>query len=361
MDEFRRMTPEEEQQFRKRKTLKTAIIVCSIAMVVLICLMLFLQAQDAKTFKLFVNNNPNPVPVSGAFIISENGENYIAAEEFANIIGYRYRKGSYGSFSQNEQGAAYMQNDYEVAAFAANSNVLKKYIEVDSQLDPKYTGITVLSQNGYSETTTLELNVIEKNGIIYLPVKCLPDICNTSASFNGNQLYISTLPYLIELAKVKAGEYKYDTISGDYENLRALAYGMMVVMDKGNLGVVGLYNRDDYNVPDQYDKIVFNQNVKEFLVTKGNKVGILDAEGKSVIDIDKNYEEISVLSDRLGLYLVSEDEQYGVLNRNGKEVVYPEFDSVGITEDIINKYKIKTDDLIYIPYDTMIVARDGSI
>ena len=168
MDEFRRMTPEEEQQFKRRKTLKSAIIVCSIVMIVLICLMLFLQAQDAKTFKLFVDNNPNPISVSGAFIISENGESYIAAEEFANIIGYRYRKGSYGSFSQNEQGAAYMQNDYEVAAFSTNSNVLKKYIDVDAQLDPKYTGITVLSQKGYSETTTLELNIIEKNGIIYI-------------------------------------------------------------------------------------------------------------------------------------------------------------------------------------------------
>ena len=358
MDEFRRMTPEEEQQFRKRKTLKSAIIVCVIALVVLLILMLFLQSKDSKTFKLFVNDVQ--APVSASFIIVENGEYYVAAEEFSNLIGYRYRKGSYGSFSQNEENAAYLQNDYEVAAFSADSNVLKKYIDVDSTLDPKYTGITVLSQNGYSETTTLNLNVIEKNGVIYIPVNCLADICNSLATFKGNQLYVYTLPHLIEVAKMKAGEYKYDTISGDYENLRALPYGMMVVMDNNNYGVVGLYNKDAYNVPDQYDKIVFNQNVKEFLVTKGNKVGILNTEGKSVIDISKNYEEISVLSDRLGLYLVSEDDQLGVLNRNGKEIVYPEFDSVGITEELINKYRIKTDDIIYIPYDTMIVARDGS-
>ena len=359
MDEFRRMTPEEEQQFRKRKTLKSAIIVCLIILAVLIVLMLILQSKDAKTFKLFVDSNPNPIPVSGAFIISENGETYIAAEEFSNIIGYRYRKGSYGAFSQNEDNAAYMQNDYEVASFSAGSNVLKKYIDVDSGLDPNSTGITVLSPDGYSETTTLSLDIIEENGIIYLPVKCLPDICNTLATFKGNHLYVYTLPHLILIAQSKAVEYKYDTISGDYENLRALPYGMMVVMDNDNYGVVGLYNKDDYNIPDQYDKIVFNQNVKEFLVTRGNKVGILDAEGKSVIDIDKNYEEISVLSDRLGLYLVSEDEHKGVLNRDGKEIVYPEFDSVGITEELIDKYKIKTDDIIYIPYDTMIIARDG--
>lgn len=358
MDEFRRMTPEEEQQFRKRKTLKVGIIVCTIILVVLVVLMMMLQSQDAKTFKLFINDVQ--VQVSGDFIITENGENYIAAEEFANLINYRFRKGSYGEFSQNEENAAYMQNDYEVAAFSAGSNVLKKYIDVDSQLDPNTTGITVLSQNGYAETTTLSLDIIEKNGIIYIPVNCINDICNSTAQFNGNQLHVYTLPYLIEVAKVKAGEYKYDTISGDYENLRALAYGMMVVMDNDNYGVVGLYNRDDHNIPDQYDKIVFNQNVKEFLVTRRNKVGILNSEGKSVIDIDKNYEEISVLSDRLGLYLVAEDEQYGVLNRDGKEIVYPEFDSVGITEEVLDEYKIKTDDIIYIPYDTMIVVRDGS-
>lgn len=357
MDEFRRMTPEEEQQFRKRKTLKSAIVVCLIILAVLIVLMLILQSKDAKTFKLFVDDNQ--VQVSGMFIIVEDDEYYVAAEEFSNLIGYRYRKGNYGAFSQNEENAAYMQNDYEVAAFSADSNVLKKYIDVDSGLDPNSTGITVLSPDGYSETTTLSLNIIEKNGTIYLPVECLPDICNTLPMFKGNQLHVYTLPYLIVAAQSKAAEYKYDTISGDYENLRALPYGMMVVMDNDNYGVVGLYNRDDYNIPDQYDKILFNQNVKEFLVTKGNKVGILNAEGKSVIDIDKNYEEISVLSDRLGLYLVSVDEQMGVLNRNGKEIVYPEFDSVGITEELIDKYKLKTDDIIYIPYDTMIIARDG--
>ena len=358
MDDFRRMTPEEEQIYKKRKTIKSALIVSIVLFVVLLILMFILQSKDAQTFKLFINDTQ--APVSGSFILYENGEAYVAAEELANLIGYRYQKGSYGSFSQNVENAAYIQNDYEVAAFTAGSNTLKKYIQVDSQLDPEVTGITVLSESGYSETTTLEIPVIEKNGIIYLPVKALNDICNSIASLEGNQLRVYSLPYLIELAKAKAGEYKYDQISGDYENLRALAFGMMVVADNNKYGVVGLYNRDDYNIPNQYDKILFNQNVKEFLVTQKNKVGILDSKGQSVIDIDKNYEEITVLSDRLSLYLVSEDEQYGVLNREGKEIVYPEFEEVGLSQDFVSKFDIKTDDLIYIPYDTMIIARDGA-
>ena len=356
MDEFRRITPEEEQQYRKKKTLLSAIVVCGILIIILFFIMLFLQSKDAKTFKLFINNNQ--VQVSNNFIITVDDEVYIAAEEFATLLGYKYQKGSYGSFSQNADGA-YIQNDYEVASFTIDSNELKKYIKVDSQLDSKYTGITVLSENGYCETTTLEAPIIQNNGITYIPLQCIDDICNASSSMENNTLNVYDLTFLIDLARTKAPEYKCDLISGDYENLRALAYGVIVVIDNDSYGVVGLYDKNAFNIPAKYDKIVFNQNVKEFLVSQGNKVGILNLKGESVIDIDNNYEDISVLSDRLGLYLVSEDDKYGVLNRDGKEIVYAEYDSVGIDQDTLQEFSIKTDDLIYIPYDTMIVAEDS--
>lgn len=356
MDEFRRMTPEEEQQYKKKKTLLTAIVVCGVLTILLLFIMLFLESKDSKTFKLFINDVQ--ASVSDSFIITVDDEVYIAVEEFSSLIGYKYQKGSYGSFSQNAN-AAYIQNDYEVASFTIDSNELKKYIKVDSQLDPEVTGITVLSENGYCETTTLEAPVIQNNGITYIPLQCIDDICNASSTMNGNVLNVYDLTYLIELARVKAPQYKCDLISGDYENLRALAYGVIVVIDNDSYGVVGLYDKNAFNIPAKYDKIVFNQNVKEFLVSQRNKVGILNLKGESVIDIDNNYEDISVLSDRLGLYLVSEDDKYGVLNRDGKEIVYAEYDSVGIDQETLEEFSIKTDDLIYIPYDTMIVAQDA--
>lgn len=354
MDEFRRITPEEQQQYRKKRTILSAIVVCGVLVILLAFAMMVLQSKDAKTFKLFINNVQ--VQVSSNFIITSNNEPYIAAEEFTALLGYRYQKGSYGSFTQNTD-SAYIQNDYEIASFTIGSQELIKYIKVSSEASS--SDITVLSENNYSETTTLESPIIENNGIIYIPLQCIDDICNSATNMDGNSLYIYDLNYLIEIAKVKAPEYKYDTISGDYENLRALAYGMMVVVDNDSYGVVGLYNKDEFNIPTQYDKIVFNQNVKEFLVTRGNKVGILSSEGESIIDIDNNYEDISVLNDRLGLYLVSEDEKYGVLNRDGKEVVYAEYDSIGINQDTLEEFSIKVDDLIYIPYDKIIVAEDA--
>ena len=360
MNEFRRMTPEEEQQYKRRKTILTSIVACVVILVVLIILLFILQAKDAKTFKLFINDGQIQLSNPDSFLITENGEQYVAAETLTSqFLGYRYQKGTYGSFAQSSDGV-YIQNDYEVAALTIGSNELKKYIKPATSLDPSWTGITVLSESGYCETTTMALPVIERNGIVYIPLKCINDICNSTWSYNNNSLYIYDFNYLISLATVKAPEYGFSRISGEYENLRALAYGMMVVIGRDDsYGVVGLYDKNAYNIPAQYSRIVFSQNVKEFLVSDGRKVGILNANGEIVIDIKNNYESISVLSDRLGLYLVSEDEKYGVLNRNGKEIVFVEYDSIGITNEILEEFNIKTDDLNYIPYDTMIVAEDA--
>lgn len=356
MNEFRRMTPEEEQQYRKKKVILVSMGICAVLAILILLLLMTLQAKEANSFKLFLNEKPVP-EVSDDFIITIDNESYVAAKELGELLGYRYQDGDYGSFGKDEE-SAYIQNDYEVASFSINSNQLKKYIKVASSLDPNVTGITVLSENGYCETTTLELPIIQNNGIIYFPLKCINDICNSISSFNNNSLYIYDLNYLIDFAKVKAVEYKCDTISGDYENLRALAYGMMVVIDNDSYGVHDLY-KDRYIFGTKYDQVIFNQNVKEFLVKDARTVGILNSEGETVVDINQNYENISVLSDKLGLYLVSEDEKMGVLNREGKEIVFAEYDSIGIEQDILDEFNIKTDDLIYIPYDTMIIVNDS--
>ena len=56
MNEFRRITPEEEQQYKRRKTILTSIVACVVILVVLFILLFILQAKDAKTFKLFIND-----------------------------------------------------------------------------------------------------------------------------------------------------------------------------------------------------------------------------------------------------------------------------------------------------------------
>lgn len=357
MDEFRRLTPEEEAIAVKRKKILVAIAMCGILLVILTIFVIILKAQDSKTFKLFVNGMQ--VRNSDSFLISQDGETYVAVKELAGYINYKYQNGEYSAFEESND-SGYIQSNYEVASFTSDSNVLKKYIKVSQTLNPAETGITVLSENGSCETTTLDKPILKINDMLYIPLSSLADICNCSYSMNGNIMNIYSLEYLIEQAKVLAPQLQYNSISGDYENLRALAYGMMVVYDGDNYGVVSMTNGESLMSP-KYTSIEFIQNVKEFFVKTKDGVGILNSKTEVVIP-PTDFDDIAVLSDELSLYLVSENGKYGILNREGKTIVHAEFDEVGIGQDIIESFDVDTDDLVYIPYDNLIVAkRDDNI
>ena len=221
MNEFRKLTPEEEQQYKRRKVILSFMGICSVILIVLVVLLFMLQAKEARTFKLFFNDEPvTQMANLETFLIEEDGEYYVAAESLTtHLLGYRYQRGTYGSFGQSNNGA-YIQNNYEVAAFTIGSNELKKYITPAAGIQ-----YNILSDAGYCETTTLELPIIEKNGIVYIPLKHLNDICNASWSFsNNNTLHIYDINKLIEIASQNAAAYGYTSISGEYENLRALSY-----------------------------------------------------------------------------------------------------------------------------------------
>ena len=130
-------------------------------------------------------------------------------------------------------------------------------------------------------------------------------------------MYIYDQNFLINLARTNASQFGFQSISGIYENMRALSYGMMVVSNGSLYGVVNLYNGADI-IGLKYTDMIFSQNVKEFFVKTvvdgENSVGIIDNSGKLVVS-PKNYNDIQVLSDELGLYLVDKNEDYGVLNR----------------------------------------------
>jgi hypothetical protein len=176
-------------------------------------------------------------------------------------------------------------------------------------------------------------------------------------------MYIYEQNYLINLAQNVAAERGYTSLSGVYENIRALAYGMCVVEKNDVYGVISIYNTNQI-LGFKYSDILFHQNVKEFFVKAlGNDgeetVGIVGSDGVSIIS-PKSYENIDVLSDDLGLYLVEKNNQYGVLNRNGDVVVHAEYDSIGLSDSVVSAMNMSSEDNRYVLFDnTIVVEKDG--
>ena len=332
MNEFDKMSVKRnEEKEKKKKMLLTGIAICVVLIIILAVMIIYYRKVDEKTFKLYIDDVQ--AQFGEGFYITNDGETYVRARDIASYIKWSYQNGEYGSYTE-DQNSGYIQNEYEVASFVAGSNILKKYIQVTAvpytdelgqQIEPYQTN----SSDGTLETTNLELPIISQNGQIYFPLKNLSDICNCRVNYeNPYRMYIYDQNFLINLARTNASQFGFQSISGIYENMRALSYGMMVVSNGSLYGVVNLYNGADI-IGLKYTDMIFSQNVKEFFVKTvvdgENSVGIIDDSGKLVVS-PKNYNDIQVLSDELGLYLVDKNEDYGVLNRKGDIIVHCEYE-----------------------------------
>ena len=367
MNEFDRLTQKRnEAKEKKKKMLLTGITICIITILVLAVMILYYQRLDARTFKLFVNDVQSQIS-DGFYFKNDKGETYVRAKDIANFIGWSYQNGEYGSFTE-DLNSGYIQNEYEIASFVAGSNILKKYIQVTATEYTDETGQVIEpyeanSENGTLETSTLELPIISQDGQIYFPLKNLSDICNCRVNYdNEYRMYIYDQKFLVNLAQVKAAEYGYQSVSGIYENMRALGYGMMCVSNGSMYGVVNIDTGANI-LGLKYNDMVFAQNVKEFFVktVTGDEetIGIINLNGNTVVQ-PKNYDNLQILSDSLGLYLVEKDGKYGVLSREGEVVVECEYDSIGLPEDVINDFNFSIETNKYILYDNSIVIEvDG--
>lgn len=365
MNEFdRTVSSKYEKKEKKKKVLLTGIIICIVLLIVLAAMIMYYQNVDAHTFKLYINDEQAQIG-EGFYIANDAGETYVRARDIAGYIGWSYQNGEYGSYTEDTN-SGYIQNGYEAASFVAGSNVLKKYIQVTATSYTNEAGeevkpFEVNSEEGTLETATLELPIISQNGQIYFPLKNLSDICNCLVNYeNPYRMYIYEQNFLINVAQTNAAQFGYQSISGVYENMRTLSYGMMVVSNGSLYGVVNLYNGSDI-IGSKYTDMVFAQNVKEFFVKTMNNgeesVGIIDIKGNSVVP-PRNYDNIQVLSDDLGLYLVEKDGKYGVLNRKGEVVVHSEYDSIGIPEELLTTFNFSVEDNKYLLFENQIVVED---
>lgn len=362
MNEFDRPKRNEAKE-RKKKALLTGIIMCIIIIVMLACLIMYYQNVDKHTFKLFIDEQKVGF-AEGFYFTNEAGETYVRARDIANLIGWKYENGEYGSYTEDTN-SGYIQNDYEIASFVAGETELKKYIQnnavaYDNELGEHIEPFETNTTNGTLETSTLELPVISMNEQIYFPLRSLNDICNCLVNYDDPfRMYIYEQNYLINIARTNAAQFGYKNVSSIYENIRLLAYGKMVVSNGSLYGVSNLFQNSTV-IGLKYKEMIYAQNTKEFfvktLLNNEESVGIINSLGEQVV-APKNFSNIRVLNDKLGLYLVEKDEQYGVLDKSGKVIIHCEYDEIGVPEDIISTFKFSVEDDKYLLFDKIIVVQ----
>ena len=346
-----------EKNTRQRRAVMISIVFCALLVVLLFFLIATIKHKDAITMKMFLNGTQVNIP-SG--LIKDYGKDgkYLDIKIISEMLGYEYTLGEYNKYNE-DPASCYFQDKAEIVAITADKNYYTKYLEFSSDYQfIKKMSITAKNPNGYKELFFVNKKVKLDKDRLYVSVEELPRMLNISLDWNNEyRLKINTLPNVVSsVIQKKVSKAGYTVVSGYFENYKAMLDGFAVVKSKEN-DLFGIYSIDSGKliVGTKYDDIKYIQSIKSFYIKANNAMGLVDSTGANIIDVKNGYSEISLLDEEEQLYLVKKDSQFGVVNKNGEEVIYPEYDKIGIDISKFNMDDITNGNLLYgkyIPYYT---------
>ena len=330
---------------KQKKTVLIIIIILSIILVFLIAATVAVKQKEANRFKTYYNGKEKIF--SNTFMKQANdGTYYINIKEMAELEGYTYNPGEYKKYEETEE-SCNVSKDIEIVSLVAGRDYF--YKTIDKTNSSEYTinnyaakagaknssySFPSTAANGSVETYEIEKPIELINGTLYAPVEIISDIFNVRVVQKEKSISIQSLSYVYYKASQTITDAGYTTMSGDFEDVKALIYDMAVISNGTYQGVLSLVDASKLIISTQYSELQFIQNSKEFLVTatgsnNSKTVGLISDEGKVIIKPTR-YDQISVLSDKNGLYLVKSGQNYGVLDRNGDIVVYVDYQEIGL-------------------------------
>ena len=326
----------DEKGEKVKKFLKISIIITVIIFFIVLALMIYLSYQDSKILKMYIDTKK--VAISDNLFSYDSESIYISIQDIAQLVGYTYYNGEYNKYTE-EQNKGYVSNKQEIAGFEAGLNTLYKGVATDN----------VQNYDWY----TLDAPVKIIQGKLYMTSKSFEKAFNSTFKYDQekNRIEIYTLPYLVATYEESViSNYKYAGLEKtNYNNQKAILDNMLVVKqaesekDKFKYGVVSLNNSPIIGV--KYDDIEYIEVASDFYVTVNAKKGIVSNTGAQ--KIEPNYDVIKVLDNDLRLYYVENSNMCGVLDRNGKKVVYMEYNKIGVASSLFPNDDIKNNMLLY--------------
>ena len=269
-------------------------------------------------------------------------------KNFASVVGYRAFNGEYLSSSQDTD-KCHCLNNQEVATFYLGSNTISKKDLTDLNSEYEFYGIGE--------------EIYEKNGVLYTSDGGLEKGFNLSMSYNSNRkvLNIYTLDSAVEIAKSRVINSLGYNVSEEmiFANKKAVLDGMIIVTsgsenENPKFGVID-YTMGKPILEMKYDDITYIPSKSEFIIKINNKIGIIDANGQE--KISAAYDKLVLIDKDRELYLAQNNGLYGVINAEGKTVIYLEYNQIGIDSSRYEQNGIKSG---YIILDKLIPVRQGN-
>lgn len=320
-----------DEDFSTNKTNKTKniikIIIIFIVLIVIaiIGILSYMMYLEGTTLKVFLNNQEN-ADVKNLLIFETDGTIYVPVRAISSYLGYNSYSGEYSNRSEDNS-KCYVESEDEVANLTLNSNKIYK-LNLQEK-DNNYTYIY------------MDKPVKAINGELYITTDGMQKVFNTTFLYDqaSNRITINTLPFLISGYSNIVLDYGYTNLSQTFENEKAVLKNMLIVTDDRYFGVINASDGTEI-LECKYDDILYQEITGDFIVCSNDKFGIMGTDKRTKVNI--NYDSIELMDYDAGLYLVSRNNRYGVIDLNGNNIIYVENDQIGVDISRFEENDLKT-------------------
>lgn len=336
---------EELLKQEKKKVKRNSIIIFScIAIAIILIIVIVVAMSYIQSIQIGISVDGVGVPiVEGQTVIYDESNNMFVniKEVAAKVPQYSYINGKYGENSENtEEGVVQCQS--EAVQFSMNSNKIEKILFSEDTEDTEY---------GYMYLT---YPVKYQNGILYAYVEDLKTLFNAKVNYNQktNKVTLTSTETLYTTYQNSIQNLGYTSVDSSYVNKKALASDMIVAKKDSGYGII---RPDGTEIASpRYSSIKYLETTEEFLVENNGEYGIISNLGQSKIPM--SYEEIKLLDTNSGLYIVKNDDKFGVIDKTGNQILFMEFDQIGVDK---TQFPSLENGNQYLFYDIIIpVSRD---
>lgn len=358
-----RLIDEEEIENEKLKNQKTKrIIIISISILLVLCILIIAlimyRVQNPTQITTYIDNvKVNNFDKILDFSTDENGKTqiYVPIRDFASYLNavnsdfqYKTFKGDYNPKTEDSNKCYIMRDGYEVAMFTKKSKIIYK--------------INLQEQSEEYEECVTDKDIFENDGKLYTSVDGIEKGYNLSFSYNEKKktITIYTLDYLTQshqkaLEKKQIADYGELTIDDKYSNCKSILDGLLIVeASNGKTGIIKTNDYTSFVLEPQYDSINFLSDSSTFLVESDGKVGLFTKDGKRKIDLV--YDKITSMGQDSKLYVVETSGGDGVVDENGRIIIYPEYEQIGIDINSFSYNDVKNG---YILMNKLIPVKKG--
>lgn len=371
---------EKESEEKQKKIVKIIIGAIAILIITAILILVIHQIKVKNTLTFSIDNENKKIS-SDLFLMSdskklytsEDGQIYISVKKLASLLNVGYYNDEYKSKGEDTT-KCFIKTENEYTSYISDSSSIYKVIDL-SEVQSNQKNNNSTNKNNNTQENDLEYEYFTvNNGVKYVNNEIYASKSAIELGFNVSILYdsknksikIYTLDGLMKMVKNKGVGNAIEEYDSDYYNKKLLKYGYVLIKDPNNnaYGIANYlnYQNGNYVVSCKYSNIKFIESLNSIIVTtsedKGQGLLSLESTGNAKKVVEPIYQYMKQLSEDGSLYLVKENNRYGIIKITkddgaveAKTVVKSAYEEIGITDnikydDMSNKYIINNK---YIP------------